>query len=199
MEALRLYQRELRLAGGTTASGQPRYRMHWTGDPMPGFPNYKFAAPTECWALLWWVDTDSEQPDAGGGYAVLQAFYKQIGPEFVPTMPDTIGLNAQVVTMMAHEAERHRHDFGEARRRMLQRQKDAAGKAVEGKISEVLQDAVPQFLGATSFGNGNALPTVVQRKVEQIEKNLSVSNAWAKRMGRGPGTLKMEKTSEADA
>ncbi len=192
MEAPGLWQRELKQFG-TVASGDARYRMHWTGDPMPGFPEHKFAAPIDCWALLWWVDQDSERPGAGGGYAVLQAFYTQDSGVFVPTMLETVGLNLKVVTMMAGEAEKHRHDFAKIRHRQLERQRATANEAISGRIADILQDAMPQFTGPTSFGAAQgALPTVVERKVEQIERNLATINRRARQMRKGPAIAKAE-------
>lgn len=170
MEAPGLWQRELKQFG-TVASGDARYRMHWTGDPMPGFPEHKFAAPIDCWALLWWVDQDSERPGAGGGYAVLQAFYTQDSGMFVPTMLETVGLNLKVVTMMAGEAEKHRHDFARVRHRQLERQRTRMNEQLVSPIEDTLRDASPVFTGPTSWGHGSdATPTVVQKKVEQLER-----------------------------
>lgn len=186
MEAPGHYQRELLLVGGSTLDGHARYRLHWTGEPMPGLPNYKFASPIDCWALIWWVDTDSEHPGGAGGYAVLQAFWKQEDGQYLPTMLETQGLNLRVLTMMAAEAERHRHDFAALRHRLLLRQRARAGEAISGKIADILQDAAPQFTGPTSFSGKDALPTVVEKTVEQMERNLGKTDEWARRMGRGP-------------
>jgi len=161
---------------------------------MPGFPDRKFAAPIECWALIWWVDNDSEAPDAGGGYAVLQCFYNQ--ETMKPVMLNTEALNPRVLKMMAYEAEKHRRDFAATRRLIMERRRQKANEDISGKIADMLQDAVPQFKGPTSFGSGGALPTVVQKKAEQIEKNLKRTDQWARRMGRGPV---VRKPQEAEA
>jgi len=122
VEAPGLYQKEL-ARFGSVAEDKPRYRLHWIGDPMPDFPEHKFACPCDCWALIWWVDNDSEAPGSGGGYALLQAFYTQDCGVFVPTMLDTVGLNQRVVVMMAGEAEKHRRDFARIRHAQLERER----------------------------------------------------------------------------
>lgn len=192
MEAPGLYQKEL-ARFGSVAEDKPRYRLHWIGDPMPDFPEHKFACPCDCWALIWWVDNDSEAPGSGGGYALLQAFYTQDCGVFVPTMLDTVGLNQRVVVMMAGEAEKHRRDFARIRHAQLERERQRVNEALSSQIADVLQDAMPQFTGPTSFGaSGGALPTVVERKVEQIERNLATITRRARQMPRGPAIRQLK-------
>jgi hypothetical protein len=181
MQVPKHYSEELALTGGSTWNNLPRYRLHWLGDPMPGCPDRKFESPCDCWALLQWVDTDSEHPDHGGGYVVLQPFRQGL----VPCDLDSEGLNLRVLKMMVYMAEQTRHQFIEMRAKVLERKRQQQEKELEKTLADYLHAQVPIFTGPTSFGTGDASQTLVQKKMEQIERNLERSNAFAARMGRG--------------
>lgn len=184
MQAPDIYEKELVLAGGKTSSGHPRYILHWSGDvlSLKGVREQKFDTPCDCWVLLHWVDNNPEQPDAGGGYAELQQFRDKK----VPAMLDSEALNVRVVTMMAAMTERTRHQFLQMRKKILERRREREDKETSDRLAAYLEDRVPAYRDAVSFSGQRNTHSVVQQKIEQIEKNLSATDRFAARMGRGP-------------
>ncbi len=179
MDAPEYIQKELKRIGGTALSGQPRYRLHWTGDALqrPGLSDVKFESPCDCWALLQWVDTDSESPEHGGGYCVLQAFRDGLNP----VMLDTEALNLRVLTMMVNMAEETRHQFLKLRKKVLERRREREEKEITNRLADYLQDRVPQFTGPTSFPNQDAGTVVLQQTIEKLEKAMPTVAAFRKR------------------
>ncbi len=183
MNAPEVYEKELGLLGGKTAFDQPRYRLHWSGDPLrrPGMTDQVFDTPCPCWVLLHWVDNNADTPESGGGYAELQQFrYKR-----TPALLDSAALNLRVVTMMAAMAERTRHQFLDMRKKVLERKKEREDKETNDRLASYLEDRMPAYLDGVSYARQVGTQSVVQQKMAQIEKNLSRTDRLAALRGRG--------------
>lgn len=184
MKAPDIYAKELELVGGKTSSGHPRYLLHWSGDvlSLKGQREQKFDTPCDCWVLLHWVDNNMDLPESGGGYAELQQFRDKK----VPALLDSEALNVRVVVMMAAMAERTRNQFLSMRKKILERRKEREDKETTDRLAAYLEDRIPVYRDAVSYNGQRTTQSVVQQKMEQIEKNLSRTDRMVARMGRGP-------------
>lgn len=128
-----------------------------------------------------WVDNNVDMPENGGGYAELQQFRYKI----TPALLDSEALNVRVVVMMAAMAERTRHQFLEMRKKVLERRKEREDKETQDRLANYLEDRMPAYRDAVSYSGQRIKQSVVQQKMEQIEKNLSRTDRLAALRGRG--------------
>ena len=166
-------------AGGTNLYGDSNFIIFWGqtrvmrtghGDMLEGhgMPCWMLAGwrPAEEWGtpMTWDYDTLGPFPHRGK-YEIIQPFYRQVAGKIEP-MP----LNFRTLECLLPIIIKHRHDRFELRKEAMLADKARADKQLEDRIADRLQDAVPQFIDATSFAGQTNKHTVVQQKIEQLEK-----------------------------
>ena len=166
-------------AGGTNPFGQPNFILFWgqTRTMKTGHGEMLEGHGMPCWMLAGWRSAEEwgdpftwDYDNLGpyphhGKYEIIQPFYKQVAGKIEP-MP----LNFRTLECLLPIIIKHRHDRFEKRRALLMADKARQDKQLEDRIADRLQDAVPQFIDATSFAGQTNKHTVVQQKIEQLER-----------------------------
>lgn len=194
----------LRTIGGTNVWGEPNFILYW-GETrkFPGITSRIFYdVEKPCWILAMWHAAYDPDPfyDSGppelwdysllgpyphrGAYHTVQEFRKD-GPKGA-ILPNPAELTPRILTPIVSIVWAHRLDSHKKRLKVLEDERERKAKELEQNIADRLQDAYPSFQDAVSFSGQTNCNSVVQQKMEQIEKNYAHVLRYARQR---PGKL----------
>lgn len=179
-ECPREFASQLAALGGTNIYGEPRFILFWgqTRTIPTGFGSMLHGQGVPAWFLAEWKPAEEwGTPETWdydllgpyphrGQYDIIQPFYRSLGKGKVEPMQ----LNRRTFDFIIPVVLRHAKDSFEKRMQTIIAQKAAEDRALEGRIADCLQDAYPSFTDATSFAGQTNKHTVVQQKIEQLER-----------------------------
>lgn len=166
-------------AGGTNPFGEANFIVFWgqTRVMKTGFGEMLEGHGMPAWILAGWrsaedwgdpyswdYETLGPYPTRGK-YEIIQPFYKRVGKQVEP-MP----LNYRTLECLLPIIIKHRADKFDKRKSLMLEAKRRSDQELEDRIADRLQDSVPQFQGPTSFAGQRNKHTVVQQKIEQLER-----------------------------
>lgn len=195
MEVPERYKRFLEEKGGKNPLGEPNFILNWGSSPLVRLtvPD-EFRSPyRDCWALCEWTPPEEFGPPdqwderslgpypSRGAYNPLQVFRE--GNK--PCQLDTEFLNLGVLEMFLWVILNHKHDSLAKRTQFLKDEYARREAEKTKKLVERIEDGAPSFLGGASFTGQLNCNSVIQQKMEQLEKNLDRISDVAKRFPRG--------------
>jgi hypothetical protein len=198
----------LREIGGMNLYGSPNFIMFWgeTGR-MKRFGHVVMQAESElwpCWHRAMWRAADDADPmyNLGpsqlwdhsvlgeyphrGAYHIIQTLchrYRESGVMITEPQPAT--LNRNIVNFVASVAKLHIRDSLAKRERVLKEAKEKENREIERVIADRLADATPQWKDAISFSGQVNKHSVVQQRIEQIERNHARVLRFRKQVPKG--------------
>lgn len=183
------YTEFLRRIGGANPFGEPNFILFWgqTFVPRSVGKNMLLGHNRPCWNLAMWRPAEEwgtleawdyhslgEYPSRGA-YDLIQPFYRSLGKDGIEAAP----LHMLSLEMMVHVIQEHKKDSPQQR---LQAMRDAKAKhdqELGTRIADTLEESVPAFGEAASFSGQQNTKTVLQQKIEQLEKYMPRS-AWSR-------------------
>ena len=167
--------------GGTNLYHEPNFIIFWgqTHQPRGICPHRLLGKNRPCWNLakweapqVWGTPEDWDYHNMGpypheGAYDLIQPFYKPGEPgKGIIAMP----LSYPMVEGMVNLIERHKGDSPAKRKEVFDAEKEAHEKEQERQIEARLHDARPAFLGAVSCASQPNKKTILQLKIEELER-----------------------------
>jgi|ERR1700691_1346375 len=198
----------LREIGGMNLYGSPNFIMFWgeTGR-MKRFGHVVMQAESKlwpCWHLAMWraADDADRMFNAGppelwdystlgeyphrGAYHIIQTLCRRYRKDGVMiTEPQPKELDRNIVNFTASVAKLHIRDSYKKRHQVMQEVEEKKNAEIERQIADRLADASPAWKDAISFSGQVNKHSVVQQRIEQIERNHARVLRFRKQVPKG--------------
>ena len=196
----------LREIGGSNIYGEPNFIIFWgeTRVIMRGDGPVLHGDDMPCWILAMWHPPDDPDPlyNAGppqlwdysilgpypyrGSYHVVQPFCKKTrvnGKTVIEPAPAELGRS--ILEFTASLVRIHRFDSFKKRRQVMKDLEEKRTREEEKQIADRLQDASPAWQDAISYSGQVNKHSVVQQRIEQIERNHRSAMRFRKERPKG--------------